>query len=46
MVMIESLKQSLKTEIPNRKETEDAFMQQGERDTENMSNELTLQYLN
>lgn len=44
--LIQSLKQSLKTEIHNRKETEDAFMQLVESSTQDMSNELTLRYLN
>ena len=43
---IESLKQNLKTEVNNRKEREDQFMQQVEAMTKDIHKELTLKYLN
>ena len=46
MEFIGSLKQSLKTEINNRKETEDSFMAEVEQATQQMLTELQLRYLN
>lgn len=46
MELIDSLKLSLKTEVNNRKETEDQFMKQVDANTQDILNELTLKYLN
>jgi hypothetical protein len=46
MDLIESLKQSLKTEVNNRKETEEQFMEIVEKRKQEIHNQLTLKYLN
>lgn len=46
MELIESLKQSLKTEISNRKETEDQFMQIVDNKSQQIESDHTLNYLN
>ena len=46
MEEIESLKQSLKTEVNNRKETEEQFMVLVDEKTQDINKQLTLKYLN
>ena len=46
MEMIESLKQSLKAEVSNRKITEETYLQQVEKRSKEIQNDLNLKYLN
>ena len=46
MELIESLKQTLKAEVSNRKESEEIFMHQAEKRTQEIRTHINLDYLN